>query len=173
LRLSTDRTPGAPITISWADQPLAAVRWAPVAGLAEWRRRRKSRSDMGRLSRGPGALELLQYCIARSIAESLQPVRRTLLGVLPTEYSKAQRSGQAAAWLETEGHRPSAQATMRSLPMQRHVRAVCPGAESGDMKTDLRRSGFERSGLAALSDLNSPQWREIFNALEREQQLFL
>jgi len=41
------------------------------------------------------------------------------------------------------------------------------------MKTDLRRSVFERSGLAALSDLNSPEWRDIFSALEREQQLFL
>jgi len=41
------------------------------------------------------------------------------------------------------------------------------------MKTDLRRSVFHRSGLAALSDLNSPEWRDIFSALDREQQLFL
>jgi SAM-dependent methyltransferase len=41
------------------------------------------------------------------------------------------------------------------------------------MKTGRRVSVFERSGLAALSDLNSPEWRDLFSALKKEQQLFL
>lgn len=34
-------------------------------------------------------------------------------------------------------------------------------------------SVFQRSGLAALSDLETPLWRELFACLEREQDLFL
>ncbi len=39
----------------------------------------------------------------------------------------------------------------------------------------IRRTGhiFERSGLAALGDLNNPQWQEIFAKLETVQQAFL
>jgi len=32
---------------------------------------------------------------------------------------------------------------------------------------------FRKSGLAALSDLNSPEYQEIFSKLEIEQQAFL
>jgi len=32
---------------------------------------------------------------------------------------------------------------------------------------------FARSGLAALSDLESPEWRQVFKSLENEQALFL
>jgi len=34
------------------------------------------------------------------------------------------------------------------------------------------RSAFERSGLAAISDLRQEEWREVFGFLEREQQRF-
>jgi len=39
--------------------------------------------------------------------------------------------------------------------------------------TEPRESLFARSGLAALSDLSSPEWREIFTLLESEQAMFL
>jgi len=39
--------------------------------------------------------------------------------------------------------------------------------------TEPRESLFARSGLAALSDLSSPEWGEIFTPLEREQAMFL
>lgn len=32
---------------------------------------------------------------------------------------------------------------------------------------------FERSGLAALSDIETPEWRELFSFLEQEQSIFL
>lgn len=37
----------------------------------------------------------------------------------------------------------------------------------------LRRCVFDRSGLAALSDLDSPEWLKLFGFLEKEQDDFL
>lgn len=38
---------------------------------------------------------------------------------------------------------------------------------------DYKAHVFNRSGLAALSDLETPEWKELFEYLEKEQNLFL
>jgi SAM-dependent methyltransferase len=38
---------------------------------------------------------------------------------------------------------------------------------------DIRQEAFFRSGIAALSDLQTSEWRDLFNLLEREQAAFL
>lgn len=37
----------------------------------------------------------------------------------------------------------------------------------------MKKHPFDRSGLAALTDLQTPEWREIFECLEKEQREFL